>query len=68
MHHPLRFIVPPLVVVLGVLVVYLPLRRHAVAVRENPHHNPQRPITDTRAASVVAGALIVAFIAAFILP
>jgi hypothetical protein len=37
-------------------------------VRENPHHHVRKPITHVTAAGVVAAGLIVAFIAAFILP
>ncbi len=68
MQHPLRYIIPPLLVLLAVLWLYLRHRRHAIAEREHPHHNPHKPVTHVTAASVLAGALIVAFIAAFILP
>jgi hypothetical protein len=68
MHHPLRYIVPPLIVVAAILAVYLPIRRHEIAVRTRPHETHHRPVTHVTAAGVVAGALIVAFIAAFILP
>lgn len=68
MHHPLRYIVPPLIVALAIAAVYVPLHRHAVAVRTNPHHHVRRPFNHTTERSIVAGALIVAFICAFILP
>ena len=68
MHHPLRYIVPPLIVVVAVAAIYVPMHRHAVAVRERPLEMHRKPIHHVTAASVVAGALIVAFIAAFILP
>ena len=67
-HHPLRFIVPPLIVVLAVAAVYIPLHRHEVAVRTNPHHHARKPFSHSTAGAIVAGALIVAFVAAFILP
>ncbi len=68
MHHPLRYVVPPLIVVLAIAAIYVPLHRHAAAVRERPHETHRRPVTHVTAAGIVAGALIVAFIAAFILP
>lgn len=68
MHHPLRFLIPPLIVVLAIAAVYIPLHRHAVAVRTNPHHHVRKPYGHTTAYAIVAGALIVAFIGAFILP
>lgn len=68
MHHPLRYLVPPLIVIVAILVVYLPLRRHAIGVRENPHHHVHKPVSHVTAAGVVAAGLIVAFIAAFMLP
>jgi hypothetical protein len=67
-HHPLRLIVPPLIVIAAIVAVYIPLHRHAVAVRTNPRHHVRKPFSHTTAGSVVAGALIVAFICAFILP
>jgi len=67
-HHPLRYIVPPLIVVLAAVAVYLPLHRHSAAVRERPHETHHRPMHHVTAAGIVASALIVAFIAAFILP
>jgi hypothetical protein len=67
-HHPLRLIVPPLFVIAAIVAVYIPLHRHAVAVRTNPHHHVRKPYSQTTAASIVAVALIVAFIGAFILP
>jgi hypothetical protein len=66
--HPLRYLIPPLVVVLAVLAAYLPMHRHAVAKRERPHEHRRDPISHATAASIVAAALIVAFISAFILP
>ncbi len=68
MHHPLRYIVPPLIVLAAIVAIYVPLHRHAVAVRERPHETHHRPVSHHAAAAIVAGALIVAFIAAFILP
>ncbi len=68
MHHPLRYIVPPLIIVAAILVVYVPMHRHARAVRKDPHHHVHRPVSHVTAAGVVAVGLIVAFIAAFILP
>ncbi|MGC2634482.1 MAG: hypothetical protein WA215_09760 [Candidatus Cybelea sp.] len=68
MHHPLKYIVPPLVVLIAIAAVYIPLHRHEKAVRENPHHHVRKPITHVTAAGVVAVGLIVAFVAAFILP
>lgn len=67
MNHPLRFIIPPLVVLIA-LTVYIPLRQHEIALRKNPHHHPHPPYSHTVARGVVAAGLIVAFIAAFILP
>jgi ABC-type transport system involved in cytochrome c biogenesis permease subunit len=68
MHHPLRYIVPPLIVALAVVALYIPMHRHAVAVRERPHETHHKPVHHVTAAGVVAVALIIAFIAAFILP
>ncbi|HEV3092742.1 MAG TPA: hypothetical protein VGX91_14970 [Candidatus Cybelea sp.] len=68
MDHPLRYIIPPLIVVIAIAAVYIPLHRHAAAVRANPHHHVRRPFSHITAAGVVACGLIVAFIAAFILP
>ncbi|HEY1881885.1 MAG TPA: hypothetical protein VGG51_02445 [Candidatus Cybelea sp.] len=68
MHHPLRLIVPPLTVIAAIAAVYIPLHRHAVAVRTNPHHHVHKPYSHKTAGSIVAVALIVAFICAFILP
>jgi hypothetical protein len=67
-HHPLRYVVPPLIIAAGILAIYLPMRRHAIAQRHRPHDNPHKPVSHVTAAGVLAGALIVAFIAAFILP
>ncbi len=68
MHHPLRYIIPPLIVIVAIAAVYIPMHRHKVAVRENPHHHTHKPVNHITAAGVVAAGLIVAFIAAFILP
>lgn len=68
MHHPLRWIVPPLIVLIAIAAVYIPLHRHAAAVRKNPHHHVRKPYSHNTAAAIVAVALIVAFIGAFILP
>ena len=54
MHHPLKYIVPPLVVLIAIAAVYIPLHRHEKAVRENPHHHVRKPITHVSAAGVVA--------------
>jgi multisubunit Na+/H+ antiporter MnhB subunit len=67
-HHPLRYIIPPLIVAAALVALYIPMRRHAQAVRENPHHPAHKPVHHITAAGVIAVALIVAFIAAFILP
>jgi hypothetical protein len=67
-HHLLRYVVPPLIVLIAAAAVYIPLQRHATAVRTDPHHHVKKPISHPTAAGVVAAALIVAFIAAFILP
>ncbi|MGC1380280.1 MAG: hypothetical protein WA814_04570 [Candidatus Baltobacteraceae bacterium] len=67
-HHPLRFIVPPLVIFLGWLAVYIPWTRHKKGERERPEHNPHKPLSRNIASSVIAITLIVAFISAFILP
>jgi hypothetical protein len=68
MHHPLRYIVPPLIVIIVAIAVYLPIRNHEAAVRRNPHHEHKRPYGHVTAAGFIAVALIIAFIAAFILP
>lgn len=68
MHHPLRYIVPPLIVIAAILAVYIPMHRHKVAERKDPHHHVHKPVNHITAAGVVAAGLIVAFIAAFILP
>jgi hypothetical protein len=68
MHHPLRYIVPPLIVAIALIAIYVPMHRHAVAVRERPHEEHHKPMHHVTAAGIVAGGLIVAFIAAFILP
>ena len=68
MHPPLRYVVPPLFVLLGLLAISILEGRHAKAKRERPHEHPHDSARHTMAASVMAGALIVAFIAAFILP
>ncbi|HEY2476282.1 MAG TPA: hypothetical protein VGI19_15955 [Candidatus Cybelea sp.] len=68
MHHPLRFIIPPLIVLLAIAVVYVPRHRHEVAVRTNPHHNARKPINRATGRAILAGGLIVAFFSAFILP
>jgi hypothetical protein len=67
-HHPLRWIIPPLIVLAGIIWVYLPWRRHRIAQRERPHTNPHKPVNRNWASSVLAVTLIVAFISAFILP
>jgi hypothetical protein len=51
-----------------VVALYIPMHRHAVAVRERPHETHHKPVHHVTAAGVVAVALIIAFIAAFILP
>jgi hypothetical protein len=67
-HHPLRWIIPPLIVLAGIIWIYLPWRRHHIAQRERPHNNPHKPVSRNWAGSVLAVTLIVAFISAFILP
>jgi multisubunit Na+/H+ antiporter MnhB subunit len=57
-HHWLRYVVPPLIVVLAVV----------LALRARPHKIHRKPVHHVRAAAVIAVALIVAFVAAFILP
>jgi hypothetical protein len=66
--HPLRFIIPPLVVIAAILAVYIPIRRHALGERHHPHNNPHKPVHRVTATSVIACGLIAAFILAFILP
>jgi hypothetical protein len=68
MQHPLRLIVPPLIVLAAIALVYVPMRRHAIAQRERPHDNPHKPVPHATVAGVVAAGLIAAFVAAFILP
>ncbi len=68
MHHPLRYVIPPLVVLAAIALVYFPHRRHAVAQRERPHDNAHKPLAKGTFVGVIAAGLIVAFIAAFILP
>ncbi len=66
--HPLRIAVPLLIVATAIALVYIPHRRHAIAQRERPHDNPHRPVGRVTFAGVIAGGLVLAFIAAFILP
>lgn len=66
--HPLRFIIPPLIVIAAIIAIYIPMRRHAIGQRERPHDNPHKPVHRLTATGVIAGGLIVAFVAAFILP
>jgi multisubunit Na+/H+ antiporter MnhB subunit len=67
-EHPLRYIIPPLIVLIAIAAVYIPMHRHKEAVRKDPHHHIHKPVSHITAAGVVAVGLIVAFIAAFILP
>jgi multisubunit Na+/H+ antiporter MnhB subunit len=68
LEHPLRYVIPPVLVVAGVWILYFLARRHAEAERDRPHDNPHKPVTPITASGVIAIVLILAFLSAFILP
>jgi cytochrome c-type biogenesis protein CcmH/NrfF len=67
MHTVLRWVLP-LVLVIGIAIVWFDHRRRAAATHHDHHHEVHDPGGHAKLASILAIVLIVSFICSFLIP